>query len=81
MIPPHYDTDRELLDVALSSIGLTEPPHAKLLWIRNTLHVGEVECGEAFLPLAQARPDLEILTAPRDLPLDADGMLPRTMAA
>lgn len=80
MIPPHYDTDRELLDVALSTIGLTEPPHAKLLWIQNTLHVEEVECGEAFLPLARERSDLTILTEPRALVFDAQGMLPRTMA-
>lgn len=80
MIPPHYDTDRVLLDVALSSIGLTEPPHAKLLWIQNTLHLEEVECGEAFLPLARGRADLEILTEPRELPFDPSGMLPRTMA-
>ena len=80
MIPPHYDTDRELLDVALATIGLTEPPHAKLLWIQNTLHVEEVECSEAFLPLAQGRDDLEILTPPRELHFDAHGMLPPTMA-
>ena len=80
MIPPHYDTDRELLDVALASIGLTEPTHAKLLWIQNTLHVGEFECGEAFLPLAHGRSDLEILTPPRGLEFDAHGMLPKTMA-
>mgnify|MGYP002630381672 CR=1 FL=1 len=79
MIPPHYDTDRELLDVALSTIGLTEPPRAKLLWIRNTLHVAEVECGAAFLPLARERSDLEILTEPRDLAFDDHGMLPPTM--
>ena len=81
MIPPHYDTDRELLDVALMTIGLTEPPDAKLLWIRNTLHVDEVECGEAYLPLARERSDLEILTEPRALKFDSAGMLPRTMAS
>jgi hypothetical protein len=80
MIPLHYDTDRELLDAALSTIGLTEPSRAKLLWIQNTLHVEEVECGEAFLPLVRERSDLEILTGPRALPFDANGMLPRTMA-
>ena len=80
MIPPHYATDRELLAVALATIGLTEPPHAKFLWIRNTLHVAEVECGEAFLALARGRTDLEILTPPRELKFDAAGMLPRTMA-
>ncbi|MSU27965.1 MAG: DUF2088 domain-containing protein [Pedosphaera sp.] len=80
MIPPHYDTDRELLDVALATVGLVEPPQVKLLWIRNTLRVEEVECGEAFLPLVRGRSDLIILTAPRELEFDAQGMLPRTMA-
>ena len=80
MIPPHYDTDRELLDVALATVGLVEPPDVKLLWIRNTLRVEEVECGEAFLLLARRRSDLEILTEPRELEFDAQGMLPRTLA-
>ena len=80
MIPPHYDTDRELLDVALATVGLVEPPQVKLLWIRNTLRVEEVECGEAFLPLVRGRSDLQLLTEPRELEFDAQGMLPRTMA-
>ena len=36
-------------------------PDAKLLWIRDTLHLAEVECGEAYLAEARSRPDLEIL--------------------
>jgi len=76
MFPFDYETDRELLDTALPTIGLTEPPQAKLLWIHNTLDLIEVECGEAFLPQARERPNLEILTEPRPLPLDAAGNLP-----
>ena len=76
MIPPHYPTDREMLTVALSTIGLTEPKNARMLWIRNTLHLVELECSESFLSEAQQRPDLEILTPLRDLPLDPNGMLP-----
>jgi hypothetical protein len=76
MFPFDYETDREMLDTALPSIGLTEPPHAKLLWIHNTLDLIEVECGEAYLPQAREKPNLEILTEPRPLPLDAAGNLP-----
>ena len=36
MAPLDYDTDREMLQVMLSQIGLAEPPDARLLWIRNT---------------------------------------------
>ena len=56
--------------------GLTEPPDARIVWIRNTLDLAEVECSQAYLEEARARPDLEILTEPRDLPFDSAGNLP-----
>jgi hypothetical protein len=76
MIPVHYGTDREVLDVVLPIIGLTEPPQAKLMWIHNTLDVCELECSVAYLSEARQRRDLEVLCDPRPLPLDARGMLP-----
>lgn len=48
MIPVHYPSDREVLDVSLPTIGLTEPVDAKLMWIHNTLDVAEVECSAAY---------------------------------
>jgi hypothetical protein len=76
MLPLDYETDREILDVALSTIGLTAPQDARLMWIRNTLDVVELECSEAFYNEARERGDLEILEAPRALPLDRAGNLP-----
>ena len=76
MIPIHCPTDTEVLDVALPDIGLTEPPDARLMWIRNTLDVAELECSVAYLEEARQRDDLEILTDPRPLPLDDQGLLP-----
>lgn len=76
MLPLDYPTDREMLDAALPTIGLTDPPDARLLWINNTLDVAQVECSEAYLAEARERPDLEVLTPPRPLPLDEDGNLP-----
>jgi hypothetical protein len=70
MLPIHYETDREIMDVALESIGLTQPPQAKILWIPNTLELAEVECSAVYLPEARERTDLEILSEPRDFPLD-----------
>lgn len=71
-----FATDREILDNALPTIGLTEPPDAKLMWIRNTLDVAEVECSTAYLEEAKTRDDLEIIVPPRSLPFDDDGNLP-----
>jgi hypothetical protein len=76
MIPVHYRTDREVLDAVLPIIGLREPPDARLMWIHNTLDVAELECSATYLAEARKRPDLEVLSDPRPLPLDDRGMLP-----
>ncbi|MEN6451446.1 MAG: lactate racemase domain-containing protein [Thermoguttaceae bacterium] len=80
MPPLDYETDREMLAAALGTIGLTEPLNAKLLWIRDTLHLAEVECSAAYLPEARQRKDLEILTDPRELPFDPAGNLPASLS-
>ncbi len=76
MIPLDYETDREMLEKALSTIGMTQPPDAKFLWIADTLHLAEVECSTAYLDEVRGRDDLEILSEPRELPLGPDGNLP-----
>jgi hypothetical protein len=81
MQPLDYETDREILDAALSTLGLAPPQDARLLWIANTLHLSEVECSTAYLAEARQRNDLEILTEPRELPLDAAGNLPDVACA
>jgi hypothetical protein len=76
MLPMDFPTDRDVLDAALPTIGLREPTDARLVWIRNTLDVREVECSVAYLLQARERPDLEVLTPPRELPFRSDGSLP-----
>ena len=73
--PADYETDREVLEMALQAIGLVEPPDAKVLWIKNTLHLAEVECSAAYWEDARQRDDLEILTDPRELQFDERGDL------
>jgi len=76
MMPLDYPTDRAAIETALPTIGLAAPESAKVLWIRNTLELGEVECSAAYLDDARGRSDLEILTEPRPLPFDVEGNLP-----
>ncbi|HVX09620.1 MAG TPA: lactate racemase domain-containing protein [Pirellulales bacterium] len=76
MVPVDYETDREILDEALPTIGLTPPLEAKILWIRNTLSLAEVECSQKYWNEAKERPDLEVLTELRELPFDEAGNLP-----
>ena len=62
MAPLDYETDRETLDVALSTIGYVQPQDARLMWIHDTLDVAEVECSAAYWDEASQRDDLEVLT-------------------
>jgi hypothetical protein len=76
MIPLYFESDREVLQAALGSIGLREPRNARMMWIPDTLQLQVVECSTAYWQEAQARPELQILSDPRPLPLDAHGHLP-----
>jgi hypothetical protein len=80
MIPISKPTDREIIDLALTCVGMVEPPQAKMMWIRNTLQLAELECSEAYYNEARERPELTILSEPRALPFDAAGNLPDYVA-
>jgi hypothetical protein len=75
MAPLDFETDREMLQAALATVGLVEPHNARLLWIADTLDLAEVECSVSYLEAARGRSDLEILGAPRQMPFDAAGNL------
>ncbi len=44
----HFETDREAMQVALGSIGLTPPEKAWIIRIKNTLIVDEVKVWEVY---------------------------------
>ncbi len=75
MLPIDFETDREILAAALPLIGLRPPEEARILRIRNTLELVEVECSTVLQPEARRRPDLEILGEPHALAFDAEGNL------
>ncbi len=75
-IPMHFETDREAIQVGLGSIGLVLPEKAKIVRIKNTLQVDEVEVSEAYAPEFKKRPDLEVLEGPRPISFDAQENLP-----
>src|SRR5438874_1198200 len=74
-VPPTYDTDREAIETALSCVGLTPPERARVVRIKNTLVLGEIEVSEAFLPELAKRSDLTRLADPVPLAFDAAGRL------
>ena len=75
MMPMVFDTDQEVIEAALSTIGLVEPPNSRVIQITNTLHVGEVLVSEAYQPQLAERSDLEVVGGPEPMVFDAAGNL------
>ena len=48
-LPVHLDSDREVIDAALAIIGTRSPEQGRVMHIRDTLHLDEVEVSEACL--------------------------------
>jgi len=74
-MPIIFETDREAFEGALKTIGLTEPPAAKIARIRNTLALEYLQASEALLPEIRERSDLEILDGPFELRFSETGDL------
>ena len=75
MIPIHFPTDQQSIEASLSNVGLVPPEDAKLIRVKNTLHLDELECSEAFLAEAQNRDDLEVCSELYELSFNSDGEL------
>jgi len=74
-IPMYFETDQEAIGVALGSIGLIPQEKSKIVRIKNTLQVDEVEVSEAYREELSKRSDLEILEGPRSMSFDGQGNL------
>jgi hypothetical protein len=74
-VPATYDTDREAVETALSCIGLTPPDKARVIRIKNTLMLGEIEVSEAYAAEVAKRPDLTPIGDASPLPFDAAGRI------
>lgn len=73
--PVHFETDRKVLEAALPGVGLVEPQDAKVIHIKNTLALGEVELAETYLAEAEQRDDLTIVEPLREMAFDESGNL------
>jgi hypothetical protein len=74
--PVHFETDREVLDAALAIVGTRRPEEARVMRIRNTLCLEELEITEACLaePTSNGKP--QPVDVARPPVFDAAGNLP-----
>ena len=74
-IPIHFETDREILDAALSMAPLQPSEKARIVWIRNTSSLAEIECSEPFLDEVAHWKDLSVASELHPPDFDAEGNL------
>ena len=80
-IPVHFDSDRESLQAAISTLALPDPTKTRVVRILDTLHLGQFLISEACRAEVEAAPGITIEGAPFDLTFDADGNLPPLYSA
>jgi len=69
-IPINFDNDRKVLDAVFDTIGMVKPEDSKVVRIKNTLRLDEVDISENLIEPAKARTDLEIIGKPKELVFD-----------
>jgi hypothetical protein len=74
-IPVYFDTDRKVLDAVFETIGMVKPEDSKVVRIKNTLKLSEVDISEKLVEFVKNRSDLEILGEAKELKFDSDDNL------
>jgi len=80
-VPYAFDTDREALEAALRSTIAPSPAEARVVWIRDTLSLAELEVSEALLGEVASNPRLTVAGQPHPLAFGPDGALPDVFAS
>ncbi len=74
-VPMAFDTDRQAIETALNMNGLTPPDQARVVRIKNTLHLTELDASESLLPEVAGNDRLARMTDPAPFAFDALGNL------
>ena len=74
-IPLTLKNDKEALDIAIKCVGLIPKEKLKIMRIKNTSLLSEVDVSEAYKKELSNRTDLEVVIEKRALAFDTDGNL------
>lgn len=76
-IPFYYDTDKEAIEVALETIGLTKPENARVIRIESTLRLTELDLSKVLLKDVDLQSNLEVIGDTLPLQFDSsDNLFP-----
>jgi len=74
-IPVCFDTDREAIEVGLKTAGVEDLRVGRVVRIKNTLTLGELEMSESYLGEIKSRTDLSIISDLYEIQFDESGNL------
>ncbi len=72
-LPVHLDTDRQVIDAALAILGTREAKDARIIHIRNTLNLQEVEASQPCLDELPPATKFEPISGAREMTFNASG--------
>jgi hypothetical protein len=74
-IPTTLEDDKHAIKAAVKTCNILDYTTCRLVRIKDTLHLGEIEISETLIEEAKKHPDIEILTEPCDMEFDKEGNL------
>ena len=74
-IPIVMKNDEDTIRLCVKSCTDVDKANPRIIRIKNTLSLGEIQVSEAMIPELAGRPELEILTEPAFLPFNEQGNL------
>lgn len=74
-IPMVMDNDREAIQLALKSCHEGDRTAPRLIRVKNTAHIEEIEVSEAMIPEVIENPNLELASEPYEWKFDENGNL------
>jgi len=74
-IPMYAETDLEALKIAIRTCNGIDFSNAKIVHIKDTLHMEYIEVSEAYLEELKNNPEVEILSEPEEMKFDEQGFM------
>ena len=74
-IPIYYDSDRETISVAISTLATLHPEKLRVVRIANTLSLERIQMSACCAELLAGRPGVSIAGEAREMQFDAEGNL------
>ena len=74
-IPMVLKSDRQAIQGCIKTCNVADWNKLRIVRIKNTIALNEIEVSEALLPVVQAHPNMEVISEPYELQFDENGNL------